>query len=232
MTHTRSLKRAGFTLIEMSVVLVIIALIIGGILVGQELAHGAEVNSVVTDVNRIKTNVANFRMKYNAWPGDMSNAVSYWPTTANGDGDGYIDWTSWLLTNEFWRAWQHLALSGIMPGNYTGTTNSATDIASAAVIDENVMGSKLGGFYGMLRRTDALHDGNGIYVWGGNPYLFQMNPTDARSIDLKLDDGKPGTGVVSAIFSGASCSTSTDLRAAQYNVAISDITCNLMFWFD
>lgn len=237
MTHrtasfSRSLRQAGFTLIEMSVVLVIVALIIGGILVGQELAHGAEVNSVVTDANRIKTGVANFRMKYNAWPGDMKNATGYWSTTTNGNGDGYVDWTSWTAAGEFWMAWQHLALSGILPGNYTGTTASTTDIASSVIIDGNMLGNKLSGFYGILRRTDALHDGNGIYAWGGNPNLFAMNASDARSIDLKLDDGKPGTGVVSAIASAANCSTGTDLRAAQYNVAIPDIVCSLMFWFD
>ena len=132
-------SKQGFTLLELSIVLVIIGLIIGGVTVGQELIRSAELNSVVSDVNKYKTAINTFKLKYNALPGDMDNAEDYWGTaatgaacqttagtatqTCNGDGDGTIDYmhsTSGNTLHESWRAWQHLSNAEIVPGSYTG----------------------------------------------------------------------------------------------------------------
>ena len=105
----------GFTLLELSIVMVIIGLIIGGITVGQDMIRSAELNSVVSNFQKYQTAVNAFKLKYSALPGDMDNASSYWPTcdatpaNCDGDNDG-------LIQSEL--AWLHLSLSEIIPGSY------------------------------------------------------------------------------------------------------------------
>jgi prepilin-type N-terminal cleavage/methylation domain-containing protein len=74
-------RAAGFTLIELSIVLVIIGLIVGGILTGQELIKSATVRSEVSELENIETAIYAFRDKYGGLPGDLSNATAFFGTT-------------------------------------------------------------------------------------------------------------------------------------------------------
>jgi hypothetical protein len=131
----------------MSIVLVIIALIIGGTLVADSVKRAAALQQVVSDIGRFQQAIQNFRDKYHELPGDMPNAESFWgsdpagcpsgngsatPATAtcNGNGDGMIGGcesattcVSYPLPNayEWFRAWQQLADAGMIDGAYTGT---------------------------------------------------------------------------------------------------------------
>lgn len=144
----------GFSLVELSIVLVILGLLTGGILGGQSLIRAAELRSVTTDVNRYSTAVHSFRNKYYALPGDMPNAVRFWGAqagstadgtdntcimldkdspatdqrTCNGDGNGNIGWLtdfSNVVNMETHRAWQHLANAGLIEGKFAGVPNTA-----------------------------------------------------------------------------------------------------------
>jgi prepilin-type N-terminal cleavage/methylation domain-containing protein len=99
----------GFTLIELSIVLVIIGLIIGGIMVGRDLIRAAQLKRTIREVEMLNTAVNTFQVKYNCLPGDCVNATQFWgaaptcpptlwtqnnttsPATCNGDGDGQIE---------------------------------------------------------------------------------------------------------------------------------------------
>src|SRR5471030_1667850 len=90
----------GFTLIELSIVLVIIGLIVGGVLVGQDLIRAAEVRATIAQIEKYNTAVNTFRGKYNALPGDMNastaTAFGFSPratagTAGLGDGNGVIE---------------------------------------------------------------------------------------------------------------------------------------------
>src|SRR6201999_103149 len=95
--HKRTSEQ-GFTLIELSIVLVIIGLIVGGVLVGQDLIRAAEIRATLTQVEKFNTAVNTFYGKYGALPGDMNNGValtfgflSRAGTAGQGDGNGLMD---------------------------------------------------------------------------------------------------------------------------------------------
>jgi len=197
----------GFSLLELSIVLVIIGLIAGGIVAGSSMIRAAEIRSVITDVERYKTATYTFRDKYLGLPGDLKNATAFWGAadtsgtggecgdsytdvgtgteTCNGDGDNRIFGygTGW---SEVWRAWQHLANAELISGNYTGNQTSAGE--SFTELDVNIPSTKTGDA-GYAMRLGILRVGFGEGV--DEPFV---TGAEMWSIDKKLDDGKPLTG--------------------------------------
>ena len=94
--HPNHRPLKGFTLIELSIVLVVIGLIIGGILVGQDLIQAAETRSQITQIEKYNAAVNTFRLKYNCLPGDCLNVTAFgFPPrgqyAGEGDGDGILE---------------------------------------------------------------------------------------------------------------------------------------------
>src|SRR5450759_3648 len=83
-------KQAGFTLFEIAIVLVIIGLLLGGILKGQEMITQAKIKNVVNDFNGITAAVNSYRDRYRAMPGDDLAASGRWTGAVSGGGDGQI----------------------------------------------------------------------------------------------------------------------------------------------
>jgi prepilin-type N-terminal cleavage/methylation domain-containing protein len=142
----------AFTLIELSIVLVIIGLLVGGVLAGHEMTVQAELRRVVKDVERYKTAVSAFRDKYNCIPGDCSNATKLFGVsstgchvpapanggeltaaggtgTCNGDGDGIVynapARANGYSSYEPMLVWNHLWLAGMVSGGYNGVQVAA-----------------------------------------------------------------------------------------------------------
>ncbi|MCH7859804.1 MAG: prepilin-type N-terminal cleavage/methylation domain-containing protein, partial [Candidatus Marinimicrobia bacterium] len=125
-------RQQGFTLVELSISLVIIALVVAAIVSGMELKRVAELRSVISDIHKFNTAIRIFENKYNYLPGDIYNASRYFPgcvddeaNLCNGNGDGEIS----PAYTEGLRVWQHLALSNILPGPYTGLMSSGGDMS-------------------------------------------------------------------------------------------------------
>ena len=186
-TSPHSTKQA-FTLVELSIVLVILGLLVGGVLTGQSLIRAAELRSVTQQYQQLQTALSSFRDKYFAVPGDMPNAVKYWnaatggnadgldstcmastttatgTATCNGNGDGAVGWTDATNAHEWFRAWQHLANAGLIEGSFTGVAGSASNID--VNIGRNVPRSKLanGGWlmrwFGSVSGHATLFDGD------------------------------------------------------------------------
>lgn len=173
------MKHRGFTLVEISIVLIIIGLVLGGVLAGKEMIKAAEFRSVVKDVEQFNSAVNTFRIKYKCLPGDCTNATEFFGTdaggcavgsvasgTCNGDGSGTIGCfgqsTSGCPTafdgSERFLAWQQLALAGMIAGKFSGTSDSR-DTAGwnrASVVGWNVPASKVSGGGYVIINTHLL----------------------------------------------------------------------------
>ncbi len=112
-------KIKAFTLIELSIVLVIISLIVGGVIGGKSLIRSAEIHAFTTEIKTYETALNTFNLQYDALPGDMKDAFDYWGTSCaatagacNGDGNGVV-----LYQTEDDMVLTHLRLSEIMISN-------------------------------------------------------------------------------------------------------------------
>jgi prepilin-type N-terminal cleavage/methylation domain-containing protein len=151
------MHRYGFSLMELSIVLVIIGLLVGGIIAGKSLIRAGTVKSAVIHMQRYSAAIQTFRDQYNALPGDMTNATNYWgvaggngsgrdtacystvstnTATCNGNGNGHVylsDGVADLSAPEWYRGWQHLANAGLITGHFTGTAAGAPRMAMAGI---------------------------------------------------------------------------------------------------
>jgi prepilin-type N-terminal cleavage/methylation domain-containing protein len=175
-------REQGFTLIEIAIVLVIIGLLLGGVLKGQELITGARVRNLIGQQDGIKAAYFGFLDRYRALPGDYKNAqATIQNTTKDGDGDGQIE--TGAANNEATLAWEHLARAGFINGSYT--YNAAVSEATSPMnpfgsFIELVHDDKYGGAAAAVRPN--LKTGNRVPV------------EILAEIDRKVDDGLPNTG--------------------------------------
>jgi prepilin-type N-terminal cleavage/methylation domain-containing protein len=119
----------GFTLIELSIVLVIIGLLVGGILVGQDLIKAAEIRKQVKAIEQYNVAATTFKLKYTCMAGDCSTAEakglgSAGGPGANGDGDEKITMSVTIGTildsREATNFWYHLFRAGLLADTVTG----------------------------------------------------------------------------------------------------------------
>ena len=107
--------QSGFTLVEIAIVLVIIGLLLGGVLKGQELITSAKVRSLNDKLSGTTAAWFAFQDRFKAIPGDYGNATSTIAATGVGDGDndGIVD-----SNNERGDVWAHLAAAGMISGSF------------------------------------------------------------------------------------------------------------------
>lgn len=239
-------NQKGFSLVELSIVLVVIGLIVGGITAGVSIVKGSKLKSVMTDIESYKTALLNFRSQYDALPGDMLNAHAYFDDGAdgvcgtdvqcNGNGNRRIQIQNNGNDSESYRAWQHLSLAGLVPGNFTGIGYGSGKQADIGV---NVPASKVaGGGYSLV--YSAWHSsqvkGNGIqfgsFRANNHTQKAVIAPRDAANIEKKIDDNNPEYGKVST-HSGQGISQSECLTGVlgsfAFNLQNTNIVCRMLF---
>ncbi len=208
------MKTTGFTLLELSIVIVIIGLIVAGISAGQSLVRQAKIRGIVTQHNDYKVALNSFLLQYDAYPGDLRNASAYWPTcdatpaNCNGNGDGNIDRIGPNApdTVEAIRGWQQLADAGLIEGTYTGVGEACGGRSQVPGSNSPLSDfpyapgyASSGWMYGtntMIYPALTISLGSYVSCWG--PFWPILTPGETQAIDLKLDDGVPRSGIVIA----------------------------------
>ena len=185
-------KQQGFTLIEIAIVLVIIGLLLGGVLKGQELITSARVRNLISQQEGVKAAYFGFLDRYRALPGDYSAAsTNINGAVANGNNNGQITALGVALAtiDEDIAAWEHLSKAGFINGSYLYTAGAGETPASAPANPyarylqlryDGIYGAGVAATPGTLRHN--LKTGNQI-------------PSDLMGeIDRKTDDGLATSG--------------------------------------
>ncbi|MFN7039393.1 MAG: prepilin-type N-terminal cleavage/methylation domain-containing protein [Alphaproteobacteria bacterium] len=198
-------KIQAFTLIELSIVIIIIGIIIGGIAAGNELLMQARIRGLINETQNVKAAINAFKLKFNALPGDFTRAGRIWtsatctnanaPAGCNGNGDYKINLAGGGANGqEGYRFWQHLSLGGFINGTYTGTS-AKTDQYKLSYSPSAYMNARYVRAYGSGWLDNYLEIG----AWNSTLGLAiegELTPIDAYGLDIKIDDGVAGTGKV------------------------------------
>jgi prepilin-type N-terminal cleavage/methylation domain-containing protein len=179
-------SQKGFTLVEIAIVLVIIGLLLGGMLKGQELIVQGKIKSVANDLNGISTALYAYQDRYRKLPGDDNQAAERWSgktTAGNGDGaigpGGVAAMLNCAATensaSENCLFWQHLRLSGLIVGDASNATSPQNGAGGILQVQQGALGL------------------SGIVICASG-----LSGKIAGALDAQLDDGKPATGQLRA----------------------------------
>ncbi|MBL6621729.1 MAG: prepilin-type N-terminal cleavage/methylation domain-containing protein [Rickettsiales bacterium] len=208
------MSKAGFNLIELSIVVLLVALLATAVLFGGNLKEAAKVRKIINELDYIQSSIVIFNNNYNELPGDMSSASNYWSSAYNGDGNGeieYEDGSAGTGRSETGVLFSHMKSADIIDGDYqTGNSLSARpDLGFKSFYDINAR-------YILTNYTpanprfspvDRNHiAGNKINVIRYGSYIISPNRTNThvgngivgvkmvKAIDSKIDDGIARSG--------------------------------------
>jgi prepilin-type N-terminal cleavage/methylation domain-containing protein len=213
-------KQSGFTLVEIAIVLVIIGLLLGGVLKGQELINSAKVKNMAVDFRNIPLFIYGYQDKYKALPGDhasvataVTGATACTPAAAGlcVPGNGVINgtWNAALANaaaNETLMFWQHVRLAGLAAGptSITDTGYRPTNADGGLIGIESGAAANGGPFI----QNGTIAAATGVVTALATPTFFSptyMVCSDgilgkyAKQLDSTLDDGETGAGSVRVV---------------------------------
>lgn len=197
-------KQKGFTLIEIAIVLVIIGLLVGGVLQGQELIENSRVKQAVKDMNGTAAAIFAYQDRYGRLPGDDGNAAALaargatWAGVSAGNANGLLQINAnqtFTGAGEGQEIWQHLRAAGFISGNPA---------------DAGVLALPTNAWGGLMGVTTAAMGNN---LTGTKVCLSQVPGSAAISIDNELDDGLGVSGRLRATL-GASGANTNPTNAA------------------
>ncbi len=202
-------KQTGFTLIELAIVLVIIGLLLGGVLRGQELINSAKAKNITTDLKNVQIFIYGYQDKFRAIPGDDANVAVHInggtkATTPNATlNNAQINgvWNSTTSTDESFLFWQHVRLAGFATG--------PTAVGDPAYLPRNAESGRFGvqslvGFNTIVDAAPATPM-TGSYVTCTENIAGRL----VKQIDANLDDGNTATGSLRAVLAAGEASVAS-----------------------
>ncbi|MEO5362196.1 MAG: prepilin-type N-terminal cleavage/methylation domain-containing protein [Magnetococcus sp. DMHC-8] len=169
----RTDRQAGFTLLELAIVLLVIGLLLGGVLQGRQVVEAARSKRLALETAIVGDALRTYRSLYAAWPGDDPRAGERWPGAVAGNGNGMIDghWWPERANEESSLVWSHLRHARLIAGEGSDTTPPR---------------HPLGGRIGVGQRPLGLP---------GPAICLEEIPTQlAAGYDRQFDDGSWNTG--------------------------------------
>jgi len=201
--------KKGFTLVEISIVIIIIALIVAVVLAGKTIARQAQIRTIMSDINTASALVSSFRSQYGQLPGDLDKASQFWPDcvdigdhSCDGDGNGGVSYDDYItpIVTESKRAWHHLELAGLISQGHNGELTYPNFIAKSLDAEISIRNLPYGG---------TQYHNSLIYGYPGNfgprnaRFGFEgvLTGKEARLFDEKYDDGAATLGKLLFILS-------------------------------
>jgi prepilin-type N-terminal cleavage/methylation domain-containing protein len=229
-------RQSGFTLIEIAIVLVIIGLLLGGVLKGQELITTARVHALNNTVDGITAAWFSFQDRYRAYPGDYLDAQSKLNlpgAPAGGDGNGLVGTASDSsdTPNERGAVWIHLEAAGYLTGGYVTPIDIAGNQYGCSPINcpENGFGSGMVLSYGTMSYGE---DAKGAAAVKAHELITGRGiPVQVLAeLDRKVDDGLATSGAMQLGINGAGWTGSANcLNGANYQLQTPSSDCAAVF---
>jgi len=210
-------SQKGFTLVEIAIVLVIIGLLLGGILKGQEMITQAKIKNVIADMTGVSAAMYGYQDRYRALPGDDRNASARWtappalPAPVPGvTGNGVIEgaYNSATATDESRLFWDHLRRAGFISGAGNEQPFNAVSGRTGVQTGDGAGGAV--GVLGIANPANTQHF-NGLILCTAN-----LPDKIAVSIDAQMDDGNGQSGSVRAMAGPGNPALPPNTQASPY----------------
>lgn len=248
----------GYTLVEMYIVIAIIGLLIAGIISGENLYQASKLRRLSTEITQYTAAINQFKQEYQYYPGDFPQADAFWGGTvqgsANGNGDGVVDYDYFDYNAEDVGLWRHLSKSGIISASYRGyldayyyelgITNPASDafknLGFAFFMDDLYYDYEYPHYQSLTNNLAARLHIASLDEYG-EPFSSDksLSSKETLALDTKMDDGLADSGRLITYnllyyhsYVDGCVTNDYDASEASYNLSSSRKNCIMQWYFD